>query len=106
MKLRGAGSRAEVVAGTRSLTYCFSWTNDKGNHTLENRAISITQEEEDEEERKRRRRRSSGQFGVSIMSRPHPRARATGDDTLMDSKMGLSAIFRPSSVVYNQSIHC
>ena len=31
-------------------------------------------------------------------------ARETVDDTLMDSKMGQSAIFRPS-VVYNQSTH-
>ena len=71
---------------------------------MENRAISITQEEEDEEERKRRRRRSRDQFGVSIMSRPRSGARETVDDTLMDSKIGQSAIFRPS-VVYNQSTH-
>ena len=40
---RGEG-RGRKRRGSRPLTYCFSWTNDKGNHTLENRAISITQE--------------------------------------------------------------
>ena len=49
---------AGSAAAARSLTYCFSWINDKGNHTLENRAISITQE--GNRRRKRRKARKEG----------------------------------------------
>ena len=93
---------AGSAAAARSLTYCFSWTNDKGNHTLENRAISITQEGNRRRKRRKARKEGkwSGQFRVPIMS-------WTRDPTpLMDSKMGPSAIFRPfarSFVAYNQS---